>query len=156
MEPRKIYIGMVGVLREYGSQLKAFSLNARLYLLNVIIIGLAMGVFRLLFNFYILSLGYDEALLGKLVTTNSLTALIVALPSGYLADRMGRKNSLIGSGILSGFSILGMFLWPVVSVFYITNVLSGMAQSLGAVTMGPLLMENSGDHERTYMFSFSS
>ncbi|HSQ27474.1 MAG TPA: MFS transporter [Anaerolineales bacterium] len=156
MEPRKIYIGMVGVLREYGSQLKAFSLNARLYLLNVIVIGLAMGVFRLLFNFYILSLGYDEALLGKLVTTNSLTALIVALPSGYLADRMGRKNSLIGSGILSGFSILGMFLWPVVSVFYITNVLSGMAQSLGAVTMGPFLMENSGDHERTYLFSFSS
>lgn len=148
--------GMFKVLRNYASQLKAFRPNARLYLLSVIVTGAAMGVFRLLFNFYVLSLGYDEALLGKLVTTNSLTALIVALPSGYLADRMGRKNALISSGLLSGLSLLGMFLWPVVSVFYITNVLSGLAQSLGAVTMGPFLMENSGEHERTYLFSFSS
>lgn len=152
----KLYTGTMKVLRDYASQLKAFRPNARLYLLSVIVTGAAMGVFRLLFNFYVLSLGYDEALLGKLVTTNSLTALIVALPSGYLADRLGRKNTLVSSGILSGLSILGMFLWPVVSVFYITNVLSGLAQSLGAVTMGPFLMENSGDHERTYLFSFSS
>lgn len=152
----KLYTGTMKVLHDYASQLKAFRPNARLYLLSVIVTGAAMGVFRLLFNFYVLSLGYDEALLGKLVTTNSLTALIVALPSGYLADRLGRKNTLVSSGLLSGLSILGMFLWPVVSVFYITNVLSGLAQSLGAVTMGPFLMENSGDHERTYLFSFSS
>jgi MFS family permease len=156
MNSKKFSAGTLRVLREYASQLKAFSPNARLYLSSVIITGAAMGVFRLLFNFYILSLGYDEALLGKLVTTNSLTALIVALPSGYLADRMGRKNALIGSGVLSGLSILGMFLLPIIPVFYITNVLSGLAQSLGAVTMGPFLMENSGEHERTYLFSFSS
>ncbi len=90
MNSKKFSAGTLRVLREYASQLKAFSPNARLYLSSVIITGAAMGVFRLLFNFYILSLGYDEALLGKLVTTNSLTALIVALPSGFLADRMGR------------------------------------------------------------------
>jgi len=31
----------------------------------------------------------------------------------------------------------------------------GLAQSLGAVTNGPFLMENSGPKERTYLFSFS-
>jgi MFS family permease len=36
------------------------------------------------------------------------------------------------------------------------NVLSGVAQSLAAVTMSPFLMENSGERERTYLFSFSS
>ncbi len=156
MKINKISKGLLNVLREYSKQLGAFRPNARLYLLSVIVTGAAMGVFRLLFNFYVLSLGYDEALLGRLVTTNSLTALIVALPSGYLADRLGRKKSLIGSGILSCFSILGMVLWPTASVFYFTNVLSGLAQSLGAVTMGPFLMENSGEKERTYLFSFSS
>ena len=156
MNFKNIFSGLPGVLRDYGSQLKAFSPNARLYLVSVIVTGAAMGVFRLLFNFYVLSLGYDEALLGKLVTTNSLTALIVALPSGYLADRLGRKKSLVSSAILSGLSILGMFLWPIVSVFYFTNVLSGLAQSLGAVTMGPFLMENSTENERTYLFSFGS
>jgi len=54
-----------------------------------------MGVFRLLFNFYVLSLGYDEALLGRLITITSLTALLAALPMGYLADLLGRKYALL-------------------------------------------------------------
>lgn len=144
------------VLAEYGERLREFQPNARLYLLNVVITGAAMGVFRLLFNFYVLSLGFDEALLGQLVTVNSLAALLVALPSGYLADQLGRKRSLLLSGLLTGASVLGMVLWPNVTVFYATNVLSGLAQSLAAVTMAPFLMENSSERERMYLFSFGS
>ena len=144
------------VLREYAAQLSAFRPNARLYLFNVIIMGAAMGVFRLLFNFYVLSLGFDEALLGQLVTVSSLTALVAALPSGYVADQLGRKASLIISGCLTGLAIITMVVWPDQIVFYITNVIFGVAQSLGAVTMGPFLMENSSEQERTYLFSFSS
>lgn len=144
------------LFRDYAVHVRAFSRNARLYLLYVLITGAAMGIFRLLFNFYVLSLGYDEALLGKLVTINSLTALFVALPSGYLADRFGRKSSLILASGLGSIAIMGMVFWPGIRVFYFTNILFGMAQSLGAITMGPFLMENSGEKERTYLFSFSS
>ncbi|HQM65885.1 MAG TPA: MFS transporter, partial [Anaerolineaceae bacterium] len=35
-------------------------------------------------------------------------------------------------------------------------IVIGLAQSLTAITMGPFLMENSGETERTYLFSFSS
>jgi MFS family permease len=142
--------------REYISRIRAFRPNARLYLLNVILVGAAMGVFRLLFNFYVLSLGYDEALLGSLVTTSSLSALIMALPMGYLADQLGRKTSLLVSGAFIGVAILAMVSWPSSGVFYATNILFGVAQSLSAVTMAPFLMENSGEQERTYLFSFSS
>jgi MFS family permease len=142
-------------LLEYSSRVRSFRPNARLYLFNVIIAGAAMGVFRLLFNFYVLSLGFDEALLGKLVTTNNLTSLLVALPAGYLADQLGRKVSLLIAGLLTSLAIAGMVLWPTIAVFYATNVLFGLAQSLAAVTMAPFLMENSGEQERTYLFSFS-
>jgi MFS family permease len=145
-----------GVMQEYAARLSAFQPNARLYLLNVILMGAAMGVYRLLFNFYVLSLGYDEALIGQLVTVSSLTALLAALPVGYLADQLGRKASLLLSGSLTALAILTMVLWPGQIVFYMTNVIFGVAQSLGAVTMGPFLMENSGDEERTYLFSFGS
>lgn len=147
---------MLNILKEYGLRLAAFKPNARLYLIYVILAGAAMGVYRLLFNFYVLSLGYDEALLGRLVTTSSLTALLAALPMGYLADRLGRKLSLIGSGIATSIAILLMWAWPGAVVFYITNVMFGIAQSLSAVTMGPFLMENSSDVERTYLFSFNA
>jgi MFS family permease len=115
-----------------------------------------MGVFRLLFNFYVLSLGYDEALLGRLITVSSLTALLFALPMGYFADLIGRKNSLLISGALMSASIVVIVFWPSQGVLYAMNMVSGLGQSLAAVTMAPFLMENSGEKERTYLFSFSS
>ena len=141
-------------LNEYGTQIRAFKPNARLYLLNVIITGAVMGIFRLIFNFYALSLGFDEALLGSLITASSFVALIAALPMGYLADTIGRKGSLILSGILLAVSILAMSIWRTEETFYIMNALSGLAQSLAGVTMSPFLMENSDEKERTYLFSF--
>jgi MFS family permease len=141
---------------EYASRVRAFSRNARLYLLNVVIVGAAMGVFRLLFNFYVLSLGYNEALLGTLITVSSLTALLSALPMGYLADLLGRKNSLLISGALMSASIMVIVIWPSQEMLYAMNVVSGLGQSLAAVTMAPFLMENSREKERTYLFSFSS
>lgn len=115
-----------------------------------------MGVFRLLFNFYVLSLGYDEALLGSLITVSNLTALLAALPMGYLADLFGRKNSLLISVSLVSISMMAMVFWPSQGMLYAMNVVSGIGQSLAAVTMAPFLMENSGENERTYLFSFSS
>ncbi len=143
-------------LRLYAVKVRAFSPNARLYLLNVVLTGAAFGVFRLLFNFYVLSLGFDEALLGRLITTSSLAALIAALPVGYLADLLGRKTSLLTSGGLTILAVLTMVLWPSQTMLYTMNALLGVAQSLAAVTNAPFLMENSGDEERTYLFSFAS
>ena len=143
-------------VKDYGDHLVAFRPNARLYLTYGIIAGIALGIFRLLFNFYVLSLGFDEKLLGNLVTTSNLTALIVALPMGYLADYLGRKSSLLISGVIICLTIGMMVILPVPSILYGMNVISGAAQSLAAVTMSPFLMENSGEHERIYLFSFSS
>src|SRR5512136_2984379 len=95
-------------VKDYGDHLVAFRPNARLYLAYAIIAGIAIGIFRLLFNFYVLSLGFDEKLLGNLVTTTNITELIVALPMGYLADILGRKTSLVIAGTMVCFSIAMM------------------------------------------------
>jgi MFS family permease len=139
---------------DYATRVRMFRPNARLYLLTVIVTGISMGVYRLLFNFYALSLGFDEALLGKLITVGSLTSLIAALPMGYVGDLLGRKRSLILSSLLNVVSVMGMVFFPSEPMFYALSVLSGVGQSLGAITMAPFLMENSGAEERTYLFSF--
>jgi MFS family permease len=144
------------ILQEYAGQLRAFKRNARLYLLSAIVAGAAMGIFRLLFNFYLLSLGFDEVFLGNLVTISSLTALVVALPMGYLADVLGRKPSLLLATFATSLPIAAVVVWPQAGVLLASNILFGMAQSLGAVSMSPFLMENSGDTERTYLFSISA
>jgi MFS family permease len=147
---------MPKVFGTYVARIRAFHWNARLYLVYTIIFGAAMGIRRLLFNFYVLSLGYDEALLGTLITTMNLTALIAAIPLGYLGDRLGRKTSLISSTVLSALSVVIMVVYPSMIMFIVTNVVFGLGMGLSSVTMGPFLMENSGEKERTYLFSFSS
>ena len=144
------------ILTTYWARVSAFHPNARLYLASAILTGAALGIYRLLFNFYVLSLGFDENLLGQLITITSLSALVTALPMGYLADLLGRKNSFLLGGVVVAGSVAAMLLWPSVPMFYAMNVLMGMAQGLQMVTMAPFLLENSGEEERTYLFSLSS
>ena len=111
-------------INDYIEHMRAFQPNARLYIISAIILGVGLGIFRLLFNFYALSLGYDEAILGRFVTVNNLTALLFALPAGYLSDQIGRKASLTSASALGSLSILGMVIWPSESALYGANVLS--------------------------------
>ncbi len=142
-------------LANYSGKIRLFQPNARLYLLNTILVGLAYGVFRLLFNFYILSLDYDEAFLGRLLTISSLMSLAGALPAGYVSDRIGRKTSLLLANLMLTTAVFGMVLWRSPEGLYTMNALTGLAQSLMGITMGPFLMENSDEEERTYLFSFN-
>jgi MFS family permease len=145
-----------GVIKTYIERVRAFSPNAQKYLISIMIYGAGIGIHRILFNFFLRSLGYDETLMGLLSTVSSMSVLIAALPMGYLADRLGRKLSLVISGFVIGTSILLMVSAPTVPVLIITNVLMGIGSSLGSVTSGPFLMENSGEIERTYLFSIGS
>ncbi|HTX78335.1 MAG TPA: MFS transporter [Longilinea sp.] len=144
------------VFSTYADRLAAFHPNARLYLLSAVLTGASIGVFRLLFNFFVLSLGYDDALLGTLVATSSMTVLLCAVPMGYLADLLGRKSALLIGGAVTGLAVICMAAWPSVPIFYVMSVIMGAGQSLSSVTMGPFLMENSDEKERTYLFSFAS
>jgi len=145
-----------GVIGTYIERVRAFRPNARKYLISIMIYGAGFGVHRILFNFFLRSLGYDETLMGLLSTVSSTTVLIAALPMGYLADMLGRKLSLVVSGLVIGVSMLAMVVFPSVPMLIVMNVLMGIGSSLGSVTSGPFLMENSGDVERTYLFSISS
>jgi len=145
-----------GVIKTYIERVRAFSPNARKYLISIMIYGAGFGIHRILFNFFLRSLGYDETLMGLLSTVSSMTVLIAALPMGYLADRIGRKLSLVISALVIGVSMLLMVSFPSVTILIITNIAMGLGSSLGGVVSGPFLMENSGDLERTYLFSISS
>ncbi len=125
-------------------------------LVSEAIYGTATGIFQLLFNFYALSLGYNEAVLGNMVAARSMTTLIMAIPCGFLTDRIGRRNSIIISIAGYSTSVAVMLLFPSSLMFLAMNIIQGLAQALSGVSMGPFLMENSNDTERTYLFSLSS
>ena len=143
------------VLRTYLHRVQLFQRNARLYLLYIAGSGVAAGILGLLFNFYVLSLGFDEALLGRLLSVNNTAALLAALPAGYLSDRLGRKRALLLAAAGSTVAVAGIVLWQTPTALFALYTLSGLCQSLGSVTLAPFLMENSAETERTYLFSAS-
>ncbi len=140
----------------YREHVAAFTRNARLYLTGSIMLGIVMGIFQLLFNFYVLSLGYNQEVLGTLVSFRSATSLIGAIPAALLGNKIGKRNAFITGNLLLGLAIAMILLFPGIALFRAMNALIGMAQTLSAVGMGPFLMENSSDYERTYLFSVAS
>ena len=145
-----------GVLKTYVERIRAFKPNAWKYLIGVLIYGTGYGVYNILLNFYLRSLGYDETFMGLVATTASMTVLIAALPMGYLADILGRKYSLVIASLLIGPSIVLMVAFPSSTMMIAMNIVLGIGSSLGGVTTGPFLMENSEELERTYLFSIAS
>lgn len=145
-----------GVVKTYLERIRAFRPNARKYLFSLLIFGAGFGVHRILLNFFLRSLGYDETFMGLISTISSMTVLISALPMGFVADKLGRKLSLVISGLLIGPSIILMVIFPSGAMLIAMNILMGIGSSLGGVITGPFLMENSGEIERTYLFSIAS
>ncbi|HOC21631.1 MAG TPA: MFS transporter [Anaerolineae bacterium] len=144
------------VLRDYLANVRRFSPDARRYLWVSALQGMGQGVFQLLFNFYILSLGHQEGFLGFLISLPSFTALIFVLYAGYISDRIGRRATFLLGGVVSGLAQLLMLLSPTPAMLILASILRGIGASLFGATTAPFLMENSTPAERTHLFSFNA
>jgi len=139
--------------RNYGSQLRRFRANARLYLLYSFASGFSLGILRLLFNFYVLSLGYDRSFLGLLVALPPIVITIAAIPTGIIGQRLGyRTTLLIGAGAMVG-SLVGISFSTGAIALVSFSVLRGLSRAVLQVSNAPFMAENSGEVERTHLFS---
>lgn len=139
---------------EYLARLRDFSRNARLVLVYASITGLAFGVFQFLYNFYVISLGYDERFIGTLQTVASLSAIVMAIPAAYIAERFSQKRLMVATAAIAGISYLGMVLFPMTWSLILFRMLAGIAMSVRQVATAPFLMANTKEGERQWVFSF--
>ena len=140
-------------IRNYLSQLRRFQTNARLYLLYSFASGLSLGILRLLFNFYVLSLGHDRAFLGLLVALPPIVITLAAIPSGLLGHRIGYRKTLIGGGVLMIGSLVGISFSAAAAGLVVFAACRGLSRTLLQVSSAPFMAENSEPTERTHLFS---
>src|SRR5438093_13664785 len=110
-------------LRNYWSQLSAFSSNARLFLLSNLLGGVVISVYSLLFNFYLLSLGYQQDFLGLIASLGQLTVFLAALPAAALSNSLGRKRAMLLALGASTLAMLGFLVWTEVGGIVLMTVL---------------------------------
>lgn len=134
-------------------RLPDFERNAWLYLASMIIGGVSFSIYQLYFNLYILSLGFDKGFLGFLASIPSGVILVLGLPLGVLADRIGRRTSLLLGNVgmtLATFILVGAAS-PAMMVAGVA--LLGVSQAVSLLSSGPFMMMVSKDSTRTTLFS---
>ena len=125
-------------------------------LAHSLIFGLALSVADLLFNFYLVSLGYDAAVAGLLSTVGRGAGMVLGLPIGVLIDRVGSQRALVVGVLLYcvGWALLlaSRDLWAIV----LTQFFIGGAFLMATTSVTPLLAQVARPEDRAMVFGLNA
>jgi len=135
-----------------------FSRNARLFLSATFLNGFTLGIWTVLFNLYLLELGFREDFIGYMFLLGGLAAGFAAFPAGIICDKIGRKKSLL-IGVMVGFVFNAILVCTSNPILLLTVSLFGGFGGLFSIMFWvvgpPFMMENSEPEERTHLFSIN-
>ncbi|MBI4216475.1 MAG: MFS transporter [Chloroflexi bacterium] len=133
-----------------------FSRNARLFLIYSLSSQLGTGIWRVIFNLYLLALGFNLEFIGVVLAVNFLFHALMAFPAGLIADKMGRRFTFILATVMA-IAFRGVLLFTVDPLFILILMAgSGIADGFHAVAGGPFIVENSEPAERPHLFSLDA
>lgn len=134
---------------------KNLNRNIKLFLLSTLLYGFSFSVWELFFNLYILSLGFNNDILGLIRFATPLAALVLGLPLGLFSDRVGRRTSML-IGLSLGF--IGMFFQirlPNPILIFAFGLLQGAGFMLYRVSQPPFIMAVSKKENQAIIFSLN-
>ncbi|WP_424357738.1 MFS transporter [Methanocella sp. MCL-LM] len=140
-------------VKNYLGTVAGFNRNVRLLLLRTIMMGLYTGIHGLIFNFYILEMGYKADFLGLLISISLLASSTMSIPAGVLCDRFDRRKLLVISSVLAMLATLPVFLLRDPSVMLLFSAAGGMFGSISAVCLTPILSDNCKRDGTVHVFS---
>ena len=117
--------------------LRTFSPNVRRFYLFAVPIFSGLALFGLLFNLYLIRLGYREDFIGQLSGLFPLTSGILAVPTGILSDRIGRKPFLYATAVILGITQLALCLTTSSTWLLVACALGGSAGAFLFVNFVP-------------------
>jgi MFS family permease len=135
-----------------GTKRMGFQRNANLYLASVSMSSLAQGAYGVIQGLYILAMGFDDSVLGTILSARMLSGAIGALPAGMLSDRIGRKPVLVAAGLLTTVGYLGMAVSSSAGLMIFFSCIVGIAQVCQQTSGAPLLAESSTAEDRARLF----
>lgn len=138
-----------------GERFRGFSRNARLLLLRSPFSGLSVSLLRLLFNLYLLAVGFDTLFVAKFAAINWTCHGLAVIPSGILSDLFGRRRVfLIGyTGNLLATTSVIFVTDP--TVLLILAAVIGLFEGGHAIVGPPFMVEQSREDERVHLFSLN-
>jgi len=139
----------------YLAKMRLFSRNARLFMVHVVGMDVIYGTWMVVFNLYLLAVGFDVAFVGLRILLASIASAVASVPAGLISDRIGRKLSFIlGDGIGAATSLIAISTQDP-TLLLVTAVVGGAFGALHGVAEPAFMAENSENYERVHLFSVS-
>jgi predicted MFS family arabinose efflux permease len=155
VESLRLMARIRGGVAEYVMTVKAFSRNARLYLIGSFLMAVNYHVFQLLLNLYLKEMGFHESQIGQVLSSRAIGQALCAIPAALILCRVRLKPLLFASCLaVAGFSFL-LTAQEALLLLCSFSLLVGMAYTFYQVAAAPFYMRNSTPRERTHLFSFS-
>jgi MFS family permease len=128
--------------------------NIKLFFLANIFYQIGSGMFSVLYNLYIQSLGYPQVMNGTIVSVQSLATALIFIPIGWLGDRSSRKMILIVGALFTGISYIGRSYVEAELSLQAFALLTGLFSAFFQVTAIPFLAANANKAQRLQLFSY--
>jgi predicted MFS family arabinose efflux permease len=141
------------IFREYIRTVSGFHGNVKLLLVRSFIVCLYTGIYGLLFNLYILSLGFGADFLGLVLAAHVLASSVMSIPAGILCDRYDKKKLMVISGALSILAAIPLYVFSSAWALLFFSIVGGVFVSISSVTLTPILAENCKNDDTVHVFS---
>jgi MFS family permease len=143
-------------VRRFAGGYRGFSRNTRIFIASAFLSSAALGLFFVNFNLYLAARGFDPATIGLIATTSGLSIAAAAVPASILANRAGRRLTMIlGAGALI-LALVGFLTLDSLGAIFGLTVLYGAGQQLLSVPVSPFLAENSSSEQRNEVFALNA
>jgi len=138
------------------SPLKSLPRNVYILYLFTLGKGFQLTIALLNISYYAHSLGYRPDFIGVLNAASAIGALVGAVPTGLLADRIGRRPVLLVSAFLAPLFLALTGLVTTAPLLLLFSFLQGSVATAYWVTNVPLLVENTTEQQRVGVLAFNS
>ena len=152
------------MLASYLSTFRSFHRNVLLHVAAISLIGFTFdgGVFSVVFNLFLLRLGYGPAFVGQVNAAGLITFALCSLPAGALGNRWGSRIAMIRGLAVMMTASVALALTEFVAGeqqaawLFATYMLAFVGLALYFVNTAPYLMGVAGKGQRNHAFSIQS
>lgn len=139
----------------YLDKIRLFQKDAKLYIFSRVASTLGYGISNVIFNLYMIEVGFGEDFLGFFLSISMFATAGIAIAAGMITDRRSRKRILLVASFVSFLSTAIRYtaIQPYILLF--SQVLLGFSQAFTQVAMSPYVSDVSTEKERAHLFGFS-
>jgi MFS family permease len=121
-------------------------------LMFTVIVGITAGLPEIIFNFYLLSLGFDNAVAGQMASLVRISGFIFGIPLGLAVDRFGGVRVIQLAGVINIITWAILLTTTDINIIRACYFFSGVLFTAQATAILPMLTRVTTPEQRPLLF----